>query len=322
MKTKWTPKSCTELLKEYTPAHTNARKLIFDGVEGKDVYNITAPFWNEGEWYLAGRVEERSSEDSEIIFFTSENGVWTPKLNLPRFRLQDPFLTRLNNEWIMGGVQLQFSQEPDHRIEGWRTVLYHGYVLHELVHVKSGPWNMKDIRLTPLTNGKVGFFSRPFGVEGSIAVIGFNIIESFDELSETIFLHAHLFRDQFIKEEWGGANEVHMLSNGILGVLGHISYRDENGLLHYYAMTFGLDPWSLEKTEIKIIAVRSDFPPGPAKRSDLIDVIFSGGLTREMNGRAVLYVGASDTEAYSLDIPDPFLEYERLPAVSPETTSS
>lgn len=316
MRNERTPKTCEELLRTYVPAETKGRKLLFEGVEGRDVYNITAPFWNESEWYLAGRVEARESEDSEIIFFTLKDGIWNPKLDMPRFRLQDPFVTRLDNEWIMGGVQLQFSQEDEHKIEGWRTVLYRGRVLHELKHVKSGPWNMKDIRLTALTDGTVGFFSRPFGVEGRVAVIGFNVIDSFENLSETIFLHGHLFGDQFVKEEWGGANEVHMLSNGILGVLGHISNRDADGRLHYHAMTFGLNPWTLEKTELKIIAVRGDFPPGPAKRPDLVDVIFSGGLIREDKGRAVLYVGASDTEAYSLDIPDPFLEYEQLPAVS------
>ncbi|CAM3623451.1 MULTISPECIES: DUF1861 family protein [Saccharibacillus] len=313
-----TPRTCEELLRDYVPAETKGRKIVFEGVDGRDVYNITAPFRNEGEWYMAGRVEERNSEDSEVVFFTAKDGIWKPKTDLPRFRLQDPFITRLEGEWIMGGVQLHFSKEPERKIDGWRTVLYRGSVLHDLTHVKSGPWNMKDIRLTPLIDGTVGFFSRPFGVEGRVAVIGFNIIRSFEDLSETIFLHGHLFRDQFVKEEWGGANEIHMLSNGMLGVLGHISRRDADGMLHYHAMTFGLNPWTLEKTELKIVAVRGDFPDGPAKRPDLVDVIFSGGLIREADGRAVLYVGASDTEAYSLELHDPFLEYEQLPAVCAE----
>ncbi|WP_172194980.1 DUF1861 family protein [Saccharibacillus qingshengii] len=320
MKTEWTPQTCEELLRNYRPAKIQGSRLQFEGVGDKDVYNITAPFWNEGQWYIAGRVEERESEDSEIVFFKAKqgkDGPWLCDPDLPRFRLQDPFITKINNEWILGGVQLQFSEEPEPKIEGWKTVLYSGSTLHELTHIKSGPWNMKDIRLTELTDGSVGFFSRPFGVEGHIAVIGFNVIKSFEELSETIFLYAHLFRDQFVKEEWGGANEIHMLANGILGVLGHISQRDEDGRLHYHAMAFALNPWTLEKTELKIIAVRSDFPPGPAKRPDLVDVIFSGGLTREEQGRALLYVGASDTEAYRIDIPDPFLEYEKLPVVVP-----
>ena len=66
---------------------------------------------------------------------------------------------------------------------------------------------------------------------------------------------------------------------------------------------------------MKIIAVRSDFPEGPAKRPDLVDVIFSGGLIRKDHGLADLYVGASDKEAYCIEITDPFIEIETLDAI-------
>jgi hypothetical protein len=95
-------------------------------------------------------------------------------------------------------------------------------------------------------------------------------------------------------------------------VLGHIASFDEDGARHYHAMTFAFHPNTMEKTAMKLIARRSDFPAGPAKRSDLNDVIFSGGLVRKMGGLAELYVGASDAEAYMIEIPDPFLEYEQL----------
>jgi hypothetical protein len=68
----------------------------------------------------------------------------------------------------------------------------------------------------------------------------------------------------------------------------------------------------MEKTPIKIIASRSEFPEGPAKRSDLVDILFSGGLVRLDGGKAKLYTGVSDTEAHVLTIEDPFLEYENL----------
>lgn len=312
MKLEWKTKTCKELLLEYQPAPNKGRKLHFAGVGERDVYNITAPFWNEGELYIAGRVEERNSEESEIIFFTCQNAVWTPKLDLPKFQLQDPFITRINGEWVFGGVYLYFDSEASRTIIGWKTVLYRGANLHELVHAATGPWNMKDIRLSELSDGRIGIFSRPFGIEGTRAVIGFSILDSFEDLSETAIIKAPLFRDQFLKDEWGGANEIHLLKNGFLGVLGHISYTDEAGLLHYHAMSFVLNPLTREKSPVKIIATRSDFPDGPAKRPDLVDVIFTGGLVREANNRAVLYVGASDAEAHYLDIADPFSEYETI----------
>jgi hypothetical protein len=68
----------------------------------------------------------------------------------------------------------------------------------------------------------------------------------------------------------------------------------------------------LANGEIGVIARRSNFPDGPYKHLDLVDVIFSGGLVRKKGGLADLFVGASDAEAYVIEIPDPFLEYEAL----------
>ena len=45
-----------------------AEKLVFSGVDSRDVYNITAPFVDNGKKIIAGRVEERDSEHSTVIF--------------------------------------------------------------------------------------------------------------------------------------------------------------------------------------------------------------------------------------------------------------
>ena len=84
---------------------------------------------------------------------------------------------------------------------------------------------------------------------------------------------------------------------------------EENNIRHYYPMAFAYDPALHKTTPIKLIATRAMFPDGPAKRPDLIDVLFSGGLVRHRNGRATLYTGVSDAEAHCIEIPDPFMEY-------------
>ena len=89
-----------------------------------------------------------------------------------------------------------------------------------------------------------------------------------------------------------------MLKNGWIGVLGHIAMMSEGMVRHYYGMTFALNPKTKEKTPIKIICERSDFAPGDAKRSDLGDVVFVGGIIRNEGGFASLYVGLSDAEAH------------------------
>ena len=71
-------------------------------------------------------------------------------------------------------------------------------------------------------------------------------------------------------------------------------------------MTCLLNREEMKLEEMKIIAVRDDFPPGEAKREDLTDVLFSGGLVQLGSGEVELYVGVSDAEAHKIRIPDPF----------------
>ncbi len=244
------------------------------------------------------------------MFFTSTRGVWTANHEFPTYHLQDPFVVQLGDEWTLGGVKVYFGSPDEEKITGWKTVLYGGKSLHHLDLLASGPWNMKDIRLIGLPDGTIGVFSRPTGIEGRRAVIGFTTIQSLEEFSEGQIMKANLFFDQFRNDEWGGANEIHLLKNGFLGVLGHIAYGDEAGVLHYHAMSFVVNPKTGEKSPVRIIATRSDFPQGPSKRPDLADVIFSGGIVRHSDRTATLYVGASDAEAYSLEIADPFVDFE------------
>ena len=75
-------------------------------------------------------------------------------------------------------------------------------------------------------------------------------------------------------------------------------------------MVFCLDPVTGKYSPLEIIAKREDFPAGVAKRPDLVDVIFSGGIRRLDDGMARLYAGLSDAEAGYVDIPDPFLPFE------------
>lgn len=174
------------------------------------------------------------------------------------------------------------------KIVSWVTQFYRGYRIDSLHHFSSGPELMKDIRLIELQDGRIGVLTRPQGDRGGRGQIGFTIIDSLEELHEQTFLEAEILQHQFVPEEWGGANEAHLLKNGHVGVLGHIACFDPLGKKHYYAMVFSLNPDTFETTPVKIIAARSDFPVGPGKRPDLQDVIFSGGLVRGTAGRCCL----------------------------------
>ncbi|MEK4062027.1 MULTISPECIES: DUF1861 family protein [Paenibacillus] len=305
--------TCNELLDTFYARlrHVSVEKLVFSGVGKRDVYNITAPFVHDGEEVILGRVEERDSEFSQVFFFTLRDSVWIPRAHTHTYNLQDPCVTRIKGELIVGGVEVITAGDDPQKIVSWVTQFYRGYRIDSMRHFSSGPAMMKDIRLIELQDGRIGVFTRPQGEKGGRGMIGFTIIDSLEELNEQTFLEAEIFQDQFVREEWGGANEAHLLKNGHVGVLGHMACFDRLGKKHYYSMVFSLNPGTFETTPVKIIAARSDFPIGPGKRPDLQDVIFSGGLVRGEQGRAVLSVGVSDAEAYRIELPDPFLEYEQ-----------
>lgn len=305
-------KSCVELLERYRAKGKKpyyVEKIVFEGVEGRDVYNITAPFLMGGEIVIAGRVENRDSEQSEIHFFKRKEGKWVLQRDFPVLALQDPFYTVISGEVIIGGVEtFPHPQKPGSL--GWRTVFFKEADLVNRKPFFQGPDHMKDLRLVQLKDGSIGVFTRPQGEKGGRGKIGFTRVGKLEELSVDIIHEAPLLEGQFLDEEWGGCNEIHVLRNGLLGVLGHIARFDEQGNRHYYPMIFVFDPNTGKFSDMTIIAERADFPEGPAKRPDLVDVVFSGGLIRHSNGTADLYAGISDAEAHRVTIPDPFTAYE------------
>ncbi len=304
------PRSCQELLEDYRKSQRPsiqmaAQALQFGGVGAKDVYNITAPFTWNGERFLLGRVESRETEHSEIVFFKAVGDRWQAVTSIPALEgLQDPCITFIDGDLVLGGVK--FPVVLADGSTGWRMEFYRGGSDGQLRHCFTGPDKMKDIRLKQLANGKIAIFTRPQGVKGGRGKIGFVVAESLSEMTAEMIEDAPLIENQFLESEWGGANEVHLLKDGHLGVLGHIACFDEQDHRHYYPMVFSVNPENGEASELRIIAERRDFPPGPSKRADLVDVIFSGGLIFDGKGRAVLYAGLSDAAAAWLEMFDPF----------------
>ncbi len=306
-----TTRTAKELIEIYNATKRNkvCEKIKFTGIRNMDVYNITAPFKDQDETIIAGRVECRNNEDSSVMFFTEKDGTWSLKMDAPVFKLQDPFISRIKGELIFGGVKT-YPYGCKSGVLGYKTIFYRGSGINDLKKFSEGPEMMKDIRILELPEGRIAVFTRHQGQIGGRGKIGFVKINSLDELNISIINSARILQDLFIDEEWGGTNELHILKNRLLGVLGHIACFDTLGNRHYYPMTFAFDPYKEEAFSIKVIALRNELLPGAAKRPDLIDIVFSGGLVRQQNGKAELYVGVGDAEAQKVLIDDPFLEYE------------
>jgi hypothetical protein len=279
-------------------------RLHFTGVDGHDVYNITAPFRSAGRTVIAGRVEQRDSEDSLAVFFEEQDGVWHPVAGAPRFALQDPFVSQIGGELVFGGVEI--SHEAYGLI--WRTVLYRGRDIFDLRRFFAGPIGMKDIRLCELADGRVGIFTRPRGLWGERGMIGYAEVASLDALSDAAIEHAPMIEDMFHPHDWGGANEAHLLDTGEIGVIAHAAFFEgdqNNGPRRYYAIAFTFDPATRQWRDYRVIASRGQFAPGAAKRPDLVDVVFSSGIQSD-GASTKLYAGTSDAEAHWLEIPYPF----------------
>ena len=305
------PVAANRLLDEHArnPAPHRGELLYFDGVGERDVYNITAPFTFAGETLIAGRVEARDTESAESVFFAQDaDRIWRPCKGAPTFaKLQDPCVAFVGGELVLGGVEFPVKL-PARDAPGWRMIFFRGSSLDSLHPFLQGPDHMKDIRLVELADGRIGICSRPQGERGGRGQIGFVVVDSLDHLTAESIEAAPLLAGQFLAQEWGGANQLHLLDDGRLGVLGHIAWMRGTGKdeeKHYYPMTFTLDPTNNEHSPMQIIASRDDFPQAEAKRPGLRDVIFSGGLLRDGDG-AWLYAGLGDATAGRVRIADPF----------------
>lgn len=285
----------------------NSAKIHFAGCPGLDVYNISAPFDWDGRTVIAGRVEKRDEELSEIVFFSESGGEWHPIEGAPVFPgLQDPCVAEIGGHLLLGGVRYPVTFGEDTR--AWQMEFYQLTDFQNQPKVLTGPPKMKDIRFVQLPDGRIGVLTRPQGERGGRGKIGFVVVDALDDATQTIE-NAPLF-NHCPPEQWVGANEAHVLSNGWIGVLGHIASFSDDGHRHYHSMVFSIDPETGKSTSPEVIATRKDFPPGDAKRPDLADVIFSGGIQRMDNGLARLFAGLGDAEAGYLDIPDPFIQFE------------
>lgn len=295
----------------------------FKGTEGYDVYNPSTPFELNGNTYIAGRVEHRDSERSHIRFFREEKGIWVLCPDTQFFDLQDPFVTWIDEELILGGVRVDWDEETGHA-KSWCTDFFKGTTLNNLTHFASGPTHMKDIRLIQLADKRIGIFTRPQGYEmlekyGCIAKIGFTIVNNLSEVTPEAIENAPFLEGILLPDEWGGCNQIHLLKDGTLGVIGHKSYgegEDDNKILHYYGISFIIDAKTRKMSVPKIIISRDCFPDGPSKAPRLKDVTFTSGILRRNDGMAVVYSGLSDARVGSALIKDPFVEWEsRLESV-------
>lgn len=260
---------------------------------GLDRYNPSNAIKHNNEWYHAVREEPRDDEfNYQTRFFKEVNPyLWHLDFSIPALPLQDPFITKIYGEIVVGGVQ---AFKP----EIFTTVFYKGPSIDKLEEFAHGPINQKDIRLSETQDGRVAILTRPLGK------IGFDVIPSLDFLNEGTILRTPLLHKQPRNNEWWGSNDAELLPNGDIGVIGHLAKIDQYGQ-NYAPIAFTISPITRRVSNLKILVTRSEFPYTEAKKSNLKNVVFPAGIRRR-EGRTLLYTGLSDVAIGVIEISDPF----------------
>lgn len=293
--------------------------LKFYGMENFTVYNCSIPFEYNGKTYIYGRIEKFKEWMRSWVRLFERTGMdeYTLVKNSMVYQLEDPYIAIINDMLVMGGTHVKLNCG---KLDNYCGYFYKGTDLEDMYYFTSGPDRMKDIRLVQLDD-KIGVFSRPRGkhVEekhGSGSVVGFDIIDSLDELTSQVVENAPVISNMFAKDEWGGCNQAYQLDSGLVGMIGHKSYNyiDEDGIkqLCYTNVSFVMDPKTRIILDEKIIAVRSSFKDAPSKKPNLKDCAFASGIVMRDDGKVDLYSGLGDTEEGRIIIDYPFEGYGKI----------
>lgn len=304
---------------EMARGRTDSVELYFEGdaVKGFDVYNCSIPFTWGGKRYIYGRVEKRSdwARSWVRLFEESAKDEFTLLPNSMIYQLEDPFVQNIGGEIVLGGTHVVYSKNNVHAFHGY---FYRGNDLEDLRYFTTGPSNMKDIRLLETPQG-ICVFSRPRNEEiekkyGSASVVGYAFIQSLDELDEKIIVNASVIPGLFGSGEWGGCNQCYFLDSGYIGIIGHKCFLSDDTpqLSVYFSVSFVFDSEKNRILDEKIIATRSSYPKGPAKKPGLTDCTFTSGIVMRNDGKADLYGGLGDVSQGRVVIDYPFEGYGKI----------
>ena len=294
--------------------------LKFTGVEGFDVYNPSIPFVAAGKEYIYGRVEKRNEWARSWVRLFEKAGVdeWKLVENSMIYQLEDPYVSVINNELVMGGTHVMYSKFEHQTYFGY---FYKGNDLNDMFYFTTGPDKMKDIRLVEMADKKIGVFSRPRGDEiiekyGSESVVGFTIINDLTELDAKVVETAPVIDGLFNNLEWGGCNQCYLLDSGNIGVIGHKCYSepasDGEILQVYYNVAFVIEPQTRKVLGGEVIGTRDCYPESEAKMPRLRDCVFTSGIVERPDGKVDLYSGVCDVSAGRITIDNPFEGYGKI----------
>lgn len=291
------------------------------------------------------RLEERGDEISSQIAVFEVTAGWRLSLveSAPRFRgMQDPYYLGEFPDLVSGGIYhviggVKITVDPSTRkITDWQDHFFRYRSNLEEVFENGAPKpfatgvrRAKDTRFVWLPGREseekqIAVCPRPQGRFGGIGRIGYFKTDNLETLQNDIEAYfmledeSTLISDLLEEDEWGGVNQMMVQRDGSILLIGHRARRTgSNGTERrkYRPFAAMLDPDSgqLIGAVKELDVVPDEFPSVVAKRPELEDVIFSGGIMLDNDDpdRVVFIGGAKDASVVLKVIDRP---YELTPA--------
>lgn len=287
---------------------------------------------------LLARLEEFDDEISStvVVCELGDGDVLRLIEDAPQFQnMQDPYYLGPFKDpedpdglpyQVIGGVKISIDPVT-RKVVDWQDQNFrYKKSIDEIVHngeprpfLKSSH-KSKDLRYVELSDGIVAC-PRPQGVFGGLGQVGFFRSKDISTLESDLhdyFAHADestFIPDIFEDGEWGGFNQMIPLPSGEILVIGHKARRIMRGdeqVLQYRPFSGILDPQSGRLVSpIQYLDVNpTDFEFVLPKRSELDDVIFTGGIQLLEDPSIVMFIGGIKDAAVCMKvITNPLLDH-------------
>lgn len=310
-----------EAFERQLPIAHKASVLTFTGMDGRDVYNCSAPFRLDGVKHLYGRVERRSiwSDSAVYLFRETAPDCFAPVPGSRLYPMEDPAVCLWDDRLLLSGIHVTKEQGM---IRSYGTYFFRGRVAQAAApeYFTTGPQGMKDIRVVKLPEG-FGVFTRPGNT------VGYTVLDSLEKLTPAALEHA---ADTGLIEPTGhgGVNQCFPLEGGCIGLIGHEAYAtrpvgapetvDWYGLHHsYVAIAAVYDPAENRVRHSRIVATATCFQKSACKVTPvgqpMDDVVFPSGILWRSDGCIDLYAGVGDATEQRLTLEDPFAAWGYRP---------
>lgn len=291
-----------EIYRRHERKRYHGKIIEFKGVDGYTVYNTTPPLWlnveGQKKRIIAGRVERMDEWAHSRIMFFKEFSPFDFRLikNSPIITGEDPSITMVGGKIVLSVVLVK-ALFPKKNQCLFNTVYYSGDDIHELEPQPKWTLPGKNNRLVEIDDG-IAVATRPQGKIGGKGTMAYIELPSLAELSEDSVKDAQLLKGLF-GGGWGGPNELNWIpKTNSIAVLGHGAFQKKQKKI-YFASFFQIirDPQNKKiktNTNFRIIAVRDNFLPGPAKNYDLKEVVFPTGFIFKPDKHPLLFAGLGD----------------------------